>query len=337
MSSHNPNMKERVTIYEVAKAAEVSLATVSRVINKHDNVSEKTKQRVEAAIKRLGYKPSALAQSLATSRSTNVAIVLPSANYVYTSTALAGMIDVSRIYGYRSSVFSGNILADSNQVIDDIITSRVDGAVLFDYSISDDDIKKLLDYRVPTVVIGRTPSNDNVGAVVLDYETALSNIIEEYLDKGIDKIALVRIKNDEDTIFKSFEEVIIKTYEKRGLSFNNYIDITDSYTLTYNQFLELFKNGIDNQVYIAPRDSLAVAVTNAATDLGYKVPNDLEVIGVLGTKYSLIARPTISSIDLDLYEVGSIAMRMLTKMLQGTLNNKRFDFACRYVKRDSTK
>jgi LacI family transcriptional regulator len=337
MSINNANMKERVTIYEVAKAAEVSLATVSRVINKHDNVSEKTKQRVEAAIKRLGYKPSALAQSLATNRSTNVAIVLPSANYVYTSTALAGMIDVSRIYGYRSSVFSGNILSDSNQVIDDIITSRVDGAVLFDYSISEEDINKLIDYKVPTVVIGTITKNENVGVVALDYETALRQIIEDYLDKGVTNICYIRIKNDQDTIFNTFDDVIIEAFENRGLTFNSYIDITDSYSLTYDQFKKIFETGPEYQVYIAPRDSLASAVSNAAYDLGYKVPEELEIIGILGTKYSLVARPTISSIDLDLYEVGSIAMRMLTKMLQDTLRNKRFDFACRYVKRNSTK
>ena len=72
--------KDRVTIYEVAKAADVSLATVSRVINNHPNVTEKTKIRVEEAVARLGYKPSALAQGLATNRSTNIGIVIPSVN-----------------------------------------------------------------------------------------------------------------------------------------------------------------------------------------------------------------------------------------------------------------
>jgi LacI family transcriptional regulator len=335
--SFNNSIKDRVTIYEVAKAAEVSLATVSRVINKQENVSEKTKQRVEAAIKKLGYKPSALAQSLATNRSTNVAIVLPSANYVYTSSALSGMIDVSKIYGYRSSVFSDNSLTNNSEVIDDIITSRVDGAVIFDYSISDEDIKRLIDYKVPTIIIGKEIDNPMIGSVTLDYETTLSNVIDEYLDKGITDIVYLNIDNKEESIFTSFESVIVKTFAKRGLTFNNYINITDSYSKTYEDFTKIFKDKIEHKVYIAPRDSLAIAVSNAALDLGYEIPKDVEVIGVLGTKYSVLARPQISSIDLDLYEVGSIAMRMLTKLLQGNLKNNRFDFTCRYVKRKTTK
>ena len=86
------NMKDRVTIYEVARASGVSLATVSRVINKKGNVTEETRRRVEETIVRLGYKPSAVAQALATSKSTNIGIVIPSANYVYISNMLSGMI-----------------------------------------------------------------------------------------------------------------------------------------------------------------------------------------------------------------------------------------------------
>ena len=95
------NMKDRVTIYEVAKTAKVSLATVSRVINNKGNVTDETRIRVEEAIAKLGYKPSSLAQGLATSKTTNIAIILPAANYVYISNMLSGMIDVGRIYGYR--------------------------------------------------------------------------------------------------------------------------------------------------------------------------------------------------------------------------------------------
>ena len=113
------NFKDRVTIYEVAKAAKVSLATVSRVINNKGNVTEDTKRRVEEAIEKLGYKPSSLAQGLATSKTTNIAIILPAANYVYISYMLSGMIDVGRIYGYRCTVFT----SDSNETSEDLVNA----------------------------------------------------------------------------------------------------------------------------------------------------------------------------------------------------------------------
>ena len=77
------NLKERVTIYEVAKASGVSLATVSRVMNGSGTVREDTKKKVMSVIKKLGYKPSGLAQALATNKTTNIGVIIPSANYVY--------------------------------------------------------------------------------------------------------------------------------------------------------------------------------------------------------------------------------------------------------------
>ena len=134
------NMKDRVTIYEVAKTAKVSLATVSRVINNKGNVTDETRIRVEETIAKLGYKPSSLAQGLATSKTTNIAIILPAANYVYISNMLSGMIDVGRIYGYRCTVFTSDSDDDSETLINNIITSRCDGAIVFGNQLEENDV-----------------------------------------------------------------------------------------------------------------------------------------------------------------------------------------------------
>ena len=95
------NLKDRVTIYEVAKSCGVSLATVSRVINNSGTVKEDTKNKVLSTIKKLGYKPSGLAQALATSKTTNIGVIIPSANYVYISNMLNGITDVCKDKGFN--------------------------------------------------------------------------------------------------------------------------------------------------------------------------------------------------------------------------------------------
>lgn len=104
------NLKDRVTIYQVAQTAGVSLATVSRVINKQGNVTEATRAKVEATIKKLGYKPSGLAQALATNKTTNIGIIIPGANYVYISNMLSGISEVAkqrlRSYTFHNFPFS---------------------------------------------------------------------------------------------------------------------------------------------------------------------------------------------------------------------------------------
>lgn len=99
------NLKDRVTIYEVAKASGVSLATVSRVINKQGNMTEATRKKVEDTIKRLGYKPSGVAQALAKNKSTTIGVVIPSANYVYISSVLNGITEVAKEKGFNLSLF----------------------------------------------------------------------------------------------------------------------------------------------------------------------------------------------------------------------------------------
>ena len=88
---------KRITIYEVAKEAGVSLATVSRVINGADVVKEPTKIKVEEAIKKLGYKPNAIAQGLALQRSTTIGLIIPEASFTYTGQIINGLLDVARM------------------------------------------------------------------------------------------------------------------------------------------------------------------------------------------------------------------------------------------------
>ena len=88
---------KRVTIYDVAKEAGVSLATVSRVINGSTVVKEPTRQRVQSAIEKLGYKPNAIAQGLALQKTTTIGLVVPEASFTYTGQIINGLIDVAKI------------------------------------------------------------------------------------------------------------------------------------------------------------------------------------------------------------------------------------------------
>ena len=123
---------KRVTIYDVAKEASVSLATVSRVINGSNVVKGPTKDRVQAAIDKLGYKPNAIAQGLALQKTTSIGLVVPEASFTYTGQIINGLIDVAKIYNYNimlHTITAG--ITDINDVVEDIIKSRVDGVVIY--------------------------------------------------------------------------------------------------------------------------------------------------------------------------------------------------------------
>lgn len=334
------NLKDRSTIYSVAKRAGVSLATVSRVINGKDNVTEKTKQRVQEAIKELGYRPSALARGLATNKSTNIGIVLPGINYVYICNMLAGMTDIAKIYGYQTTLFvARRSKEDTQSVIEKLISSHVDGAVIFDDELSEDEIKYIQNYSIPLIVIGHKMKNESLGSITLDYCTPIMNFLKKYFEKEPDGIVHYLDITMAGNLMDDVRNSILKftSEEKKALSL---IRSEDSYQRLYSDMRNYFESPSNRKgLFVCPRDSLACAVINAATDLGVKISDDIQVISVVGTKYSYIVRPQVSSLDIDLFEVGSIAVRMLTKLLRNELSDeeKVFNFSSRFIARGSTK
>lgn len=327
--------KDRVTIYEVAKAAGVSLATVSRVINNQSNVTQETRRKVEDTIARLGYKPNALAQGLATNRTTNIGIIIPDVNYVHISNLLSGMIDIGKIYGYQTTLFvTRHSDQDSKDLISKIIASHVDGAVIFDDQLDETTVDQIVNYNLPLVLIGNDYEikSDKVGLIYLDFANALRKVVLAHLEKYNDRPTFVHASSDGKMLQNLKKEVV------KGLSEDRFdvVEVTDSYHDTYFQFIDYFKK-VKSGYFLCPRDSLACAISNAALDVGLRVPEDVEVISAIGTKYSFIARPTISSCELDMFEVGSIAMRMVTKLLKDELKEKTYTFKARFNSRLSTK
>lgn len=332
------NFKDRVTIYEVAKASGVSLATVSRVINKQSNVTEATRKKVEDTIERLGYKPSALAQGLATNRTTNIGIILPAANYVYISNMLSGMVDIGKIYGYQTTLFvTSHSKEDAQGVMEKLITSHCDGAIIFDDILDAEDIQKILSYKIPLVVIGHNLQGEGLGSITLDYRQTLIDVIKDHFVKHPEnKVHFLHIPNG-GKLMSNLEDAALEQCDISDPDGDNSpIVCDDSYTRTYRQFVEYFKTNRSGY-FVSPRDSLACAISNAALDSDLRIPEDVEIISVIGTKYSKISRPAISSLNIDMFEVGSIAMRMVTKLLKEDLDSKIFNFNSNFVIRGSTK
>ena len=332
------NLKRRVTIYQVAKESGYSLATISRVINNKDNVTEDTKRKVHEVIERLGYKPSAIAQGLAKSKSTNIGIVVPSAMSTYVSAMLSGMVETAKIYGYQTTLFvTTKKEEEANDVVESVISSNVDGAVIFDDELSSEALDKLVNYSVPLAVIGREIDNENIASIPLDFNAAIKTAVNDYFQRFTEDIIFLRW-NQGGNLMKNVEEAARKECERIGKAHQfKTIDVEDSYSKTYEQFKKLFSEEGLRGFIIAPRDSISSGVANAASECEVRIPEDIQILSVIGTKYSKIVRPSLTSFDIDMYEVGSIAMRMLTKLLSGNLKTKVYPFVSTIEHRSSTR
>lgn len=331
----NDLIKSRVTIYEVSKKAGVSLATVSRVINNSNNVSDETRDKVNNAIKQLGFKPSALAQGLATSRSFTIGLIIPNANYVYISNLINGIQEVIKNKGFRLSLFStSHSKLDAYKVIEDVIKSHVDGVIIFDDELTSEDIRNINSYNVPAIIINHNISGNTTGCILFDHDEMIRKIVLDNIANEGKKMTFVHIHNG-GRLLNRVEKAFVQTHEFCKKDYN-IINCNDSYSQTYEEFKEYFKYN-KKGYFVAYRDSIAGAIINAALDNNLKIPQDVEIISIIGTKYSKIIRPNISNMYVDFNNIGKLAVSMLIDLSNDNLYKKVNKIEIKFIKNETTK
>ena len=333
---------KRITIYDVAKEADVSLATVSRVINDSRVVREDTRQKVKEVIERLGYKPNAVAQGLALSKTTTVSIVMSEKLLAYNAKILNGMMDVAHIYNYNIMLYTTSKgISKMQDVIESVIKSRVDGMILFNDNFTQEEMDVLNEYKIPMVVVGSRfegERHDHVGNVYVDFEKLAYDLVKDCFAKGIDDIALMEDKLNL-SMMNQMKKGISRAFEEEGKTFDGYLSYNDTYRTSYEFYSDYLKDHKPNRLNIAFRDSQAIAILNAAREHGYSIPEDLQIITVLDDKYLPMMRPTISAYNIPEYDMGAIAMRVLTKMLvaqDGDKLEKNIEIQAEPIERRST-
>jgi LacI family transcriptional regulator len=147
------NTDDTVTIYDVAREAGVSMATVSRVVNGNKNVKENTRKKVLEVIDRLDYRPNAVARGLASKKTTTVGVVIPNIANAYFATLAKGIDDIADMYKYNI------VLANSDEndekeinVVNTLFSKQVDGIIFMGYHLTDKIRAEFSRSRTPIVL-----------------------------------------------------------------------------------------------------------------------------------------------------------------------------------------
>lgn len=329
---------KRVTIYDVAKEAGVSLATVSRVINGLEIVREETRVKVETAIDKLGYKPNAIAQGLALQKTTTIALLVPEASFGYAGQIINGLIDVAKIYKYNIMLHTMTEgIVDIKDVIDDIIKSRVDGVIIYNDKLMENELAELNKYQFPIVIIGNKMSDKQISSVYVDIEKAVYELTMQKIQTDpTNRVAVIQDRKNDFTTNQMVSGVQ-RAYQELGIDDDGYIEIPLEYRRSYDYFLDHIEN-MDYNFLIANRDSQAISAMNAAHERNMNIPEDLEIVCLIDTKYNSMVRPRLSSFAIPSYDLGAVAMRVLTKMLnEDEVEDKEIELSYLYTPRQSTK
>lgn len=332
---------KKITIYDVAREAGVSLATVSRVINGSSVVREKTRQKVLKVIEDLDFKPNQIARGLATSKTTTIAIIFPQSLFAHVKDMIGGIGDAGRHLDYNITIYTTDDIGDDDtvgDVLEKVVKTRADGVILFNNDQIDHEIELVKKYKIPAVIIGACVSDDLIGSIYIDARQIAFDIINDYLNKGKNDIVFVSPKQNlvrtEDLVLG-----IKEAYLQHQMEFKDsqIIRTSSHYEECYPQLSQYFKSH-KHDVVFASYDKEGVAVINAAYDNHISIPEEMEVISMMDTSYSLMSRPALTSIHLPIYDMGALAVRLLTKILnEEEIESKEVCVNTIVMKRDSTK
>lgn len=309
------NIDDTVTIYDVAREAGVSMATVSRVVNGNKNVKENTRQRVLEVIERLDYRPNAVARGLASKKTTTVGVVIPDIANSYFSVLAKGIDDIAAMYKYDIIIASSDEDEEKEvTVVNTLFSKQVDGVIFMSHHLTDKIRAEFARSRTPIVLAGTVDLEGKLPSVNIDYQKASQDAVD-LLAQRHQKIAFVSGSLMEDINGK----VRLVGY-KEGLKQNG-IDFTEGLVFEakyrYDEGYDLAQRLIDSGATAAyvVEDDLAAGLLNGLYAAGKKVPDDFEIITSDDSYVVNYTRPNLSSISQPIYDLGAIAMRMLTKIM----------------------
>lgn len=308
--------KQTITIYDVAREAGVSMATVSRVVNGNPNVKPTTRKKVLEVIDRLDYRPNAVARGLASKKTTTVGVIIPDVTNLYFSSLARGIDDIATMYKYNI------ILANSDendqkevQVLNTLLAKQVDGVIFMGNDITEELRAEFSRSRTPVVLAGTVDPDEQVGSVNIDYESATKDSVEYLINNGHKKIAFVS-ESHNDPINGIYRlNGYKKALKEAAIAYDEELVIQSEYTYkvgeaVYDQIAKL-----DATAAVIADDELSVGVLNAALDRGVKIPEDFELITANNSMLTKITRPQLSTVVQPLYDIGAVSMRLLTKMM----------------------
>ncbi|KON86713.1 catabolite control protein A [Sporosarcina globispora] len=307
-----------VTIYDVAREANVSMATVSRVVNGNPNVKPATRKKVMEVIDRLGYRPNAVARGLASKKTTTVGVIIPDISSTFFAELARGIEDIATMYKYNI------ILSNSDQniekelhLLNTMLGKQVDGIVFMGGNITSEHVEEFEKSPVPIVLSGSIEETGKIPSVNINYEQASFDATKSFIEKGHKDVAIVvgplREPINKEKKLAGYKRAL----EEAEMSYREELVVEGDYT--YDSGIEALEKLIEANprptAIFAGSDEMALGIVHGAEDKGFNIPKDFEVISSDNTRLALMVRPQLTSVVQPLYDIGAVAMRLLTKLM----------------------
>jgi DNA-binding LacI/PurR family transcriptional regulator len=313
-------MAANLTIDDIAKAAGVSVSTVSRILNDKPDVAVATRTRVLRIIDELGYRPHLQAQSLAAGKNRTIALLFPSSHTGFTQLELDFFIGAAEAAAERGYFFNLMTEVAQSDLLNLYRSANFEGTILMQICLHDERVELLRSHGYPFVMIGRCADNTGLSYIDLDFETGIQMAFDHLIRLGHQRIGFVASQKAlreqgygpavrsmwgyERVLAAQGWSPLVREVE-RGLD--------DMYAAT----IDLLDAQPDLTAVVTMYGGSVSGIIRAVQDSGRGVPDDFSVVGIASTRLSQLMMPQLTAIDFPTGDVGYRAAQLLLNKLQG--------------------
>lgn len=304
----------QITIKDIARILGISPSTVSRALKDHPDINAETKKAVNELANKLKYQPNAVALSLKNSRSNTIGVIIPEIVHYFFSSVISGVEDVASQKGFTVIICQSNESYEREVAnAKTLLSHRVDG-VLVSVSKETKSFNHLIDLQdggIPMVFFDRIAPEIDADQVIIDDFQASYNATRHLIETGRKRIA--HFAGPQSLIIgKDRLQGYLQALSEAGLPVDNRLIIeADNFERAHNAVIEMLDAGIVPDGIFAVNDLTAIGAMQTIQKRGYKIPDDIAVVGFSDGRFSGITDPNLSSVDQHGYEMGTVAAEML--------------------------
>lgn len=331
-------MKERVTIRDVAREANVSIATVSKALNGLDVVTPKTIEKVTEAAKKLHYTPNLMGKQLKTKTTKMIGLYAHSITGPYFNTLIEAIVEESENHHYGVNV----VISSDKQVLSShLLGNMVDGFIGFEELIDEESLNTIRSEGVKAVFMDRKINDQSISSVVFDSRKAGRIATQHLLENGHKKIGFLPGHPnvyDSDERFIGFKEVMIENSLKINFKWiiTGLFEEKESY-LNMKRYLTETPREEWPTAWIAGNDLSAIGIIKAINELELRVPDDFSVMGFDDIELLGYFKPSITTIQNPIKEQGKQAVKELLKLINNQKCGENNILDCQLIMRETTR
>ncbi|AXG74139.1 LacI family transcriptional regulator [Flavobacterium arcticum] len=322
-------MRRKVTLKQIAKELDVSISTVSKSLRNSPEISEDTRQKVQAFAKLYNYRPNNIALSLKNRKTKTIGIIIPEIVHHFFATVISGIEQVANENGYNVIVCLSDESFDKEVINMDMLASgSTDGFIM---SLSKETqqkkdfhhIEEAINQGMPVVMFDRVTNEVLCDKVIIDDQLAAYRAVEFFIEKGFKKIALVTTV-DYVSVGKLRTDGYINALIDHDMQVNEDMIVKIEDIENCASKIEKLLEDKKPDAIFAVNELFAVTTIKLANKMGMKVPDDISVIGFTDGIISQFSTPSISTISQNGIKMGGRAAKMLIDRLEMEEENEQY-------------